>query len=89
MDFYEYSDVVQQWIQQVLANREINAELTLKYSNDLIEYGKKTNDCKLMGFGYYYCGETYYGLNDGVHFFDAMGKALSNLRTIYKALGGF
>ena len=53
MDFYEYSDVVQQWIQQVLANREINAELTLKYSNDLIEYGKKTNDCKLMGFGYY------------------------------------
>lgn len=79
MEFCEYSEEVQQWIQQVIANREINAELTLKYSNQLIEYAERTDDCRLRGIGYYYCGETYYGLNDGTCFFDAMGKALSDL----------
>lgn len=79
MEFEEYDGVVRQWIDQVLANREIDAGLTLKYSRDIIAYGEKTGDCKLMGFGYYYCGETYYGLNDGTHFFDAMSSALSNL----------
>lgn len=79
MDFEEYDGVVRQWIDQVLENREINAGLTLKYSRDIISYGEDTGDCKLMGFGYYYCGETYYGLNDGTHFFDAMSKALSCL----------
>lgn len=68
MEFEEYDGVVRQWIDQVLANREIDAGLTLKYSRDIIAYGEKTGDCKLMGFGYYYCGETYYGLNDGTHF---------------------
>ncbi len=79
MDFSEYNDVVQSWIQQILQNREKNAELTLKYVNDIIEYGQKTDDSKLMGIGYYYSGETYYGLNDGQHFFDNMNKALSYL----------
>lgn len=79
MDFSEYSDVVLQWIQNVMYYREKNAELTLKYAKDIIEYGQKTNDCKLMGFGYYYSGETYYGLNNGDHFFETMNKALSNL----------
>ena len=79
MDFTEYNDVVQGWIRQILQNREKNAELTLKYANDIIEYGQKTDDCKLMGIGYYYSGETYYGLNDGQHFFDNMNKALSYL----------
>lgn len=79
MDFSEYSDVVRQWIEQVFANRGINAELTLKYCNDIIEFGQKNNDHKLMGFGYYFCGETYYGLNDGICFFDKMSKALSCL----------
>lgn len=79
MDFTEYSDDVQQWIQQVLQNREINAELTLKYAKDIIEYGQKNDDCKLMGVGYYYSGEIYYGLNDGEHFFETMNRALSYL----------
>lgn len=79
MDFSQYSDVVQRWIQQVMQNREKNAELTLKYAKDIIEYGQKTDDCKLMGIGYYYSGEVYYGLNDGEHFFETMGRALSNL----------
>ena len=30
MDFTQYNDVVQQWIQQIMQNRETNAELTLK-----------------------------------------------------------
>ena len=79
MDFYEYNDMVQQWVSQVLENTGKNAELTLKYCRDIIEYGEKNTDHKLIGFGYYYMGETYYGLNDGAHFFEVMGKALSNL----------
>lgn len=79
MDFTEYNDVVKRWVQQILQNREKNAELTLKYAKDIIEYGQKTDDCKLMGIGYYYSGETYYGLNDGEHFFENMNKALSYL----------
>ena len=39
MDFTEYNDVVQQWIQQIMENREKNAQLTLKYAKDIIEYG--------------------------------------------------
>lgn len=79
MDFYEYNDMVQQWVSQVLENTGKNAELTLKYCRNIIEYGEKNTDQKLIGFGYYYMGETYYGLNDGTHFFEVMGKALSNL----------
>ena len=79
MDFYEYNDMVQQWVSQVLENTGKNAELTLKYCRNIIEYGEKNTDHKLIGFGYYYMGETYYGLNDGAHFFEVMGKALSNL----------
>ena len=30
MDFTQYNDVVQQWIQQIMQNRETNAELPLK-----------------------------------------------------------
>lgn len=82
MDFEQYDGEVHQWIDQVLANREIDAGLTLEYSRKIIEYGKNTGDCKLMGFGYYYCGETYYGLNDGAHFFDAMCKAISSLNQV-------
>lgn len=80
MDFREYDGDVRQWIDQVLENREIDAGFTLKYSREIIAYGEKIGDCKLMGFGYYYSGETYYGLNDGAHFFDAMSKALSCLK---------
>ena len=79
MDFYEYNDMVQQWVSQVLENTGKNAELTLKYCRNIIEYGEKNTDHKLIGVGYYYMGETYYGLNDGAHFFEVMGKALSNL----------
>lgn len=28
----------------------------------------KTDDSKLMGFGFFYGGEIYYELNDGAHF---------------------
>ena len=79
MDFYEYNDLVQQWVQNVLDNRGKNAELTLKFTGDIIDYGQKSEDHKLLGFGYYYMGETYYGLNDGNNFFATMSKALPHL----------
>lgn len=34
MDFTEYNDVVKRWVQQILQNREKNAELTLKYAKE-------------------------------------------------------
>lgn len=79
MEFYEYSDMVQQWISHVLENRQRNAQLTIKYCEDLVEFGAKNEDHKLLGFGYFYMGETYYGLNDGKKFFEIIGKALSHL----------
>lgn len=75
----QYNDIVQLWIREVLNNRGKNAEMTLKYCNDIIQFGMQTGDAQLIGFGYYYCGETYYCLNDGNNFFESVTKALSYL----------
>ncbi len=75
----DYNDIVQFWIQEVLNCRGKDAEKTLKYCNDIIQYGMQIADAKLVGFGYYYCGETYYCLNDGNNFYESVTKALSYL----------
>ena len=79
MEFTEYNDIVKGWVQEVLDNHQKDAELTLKYCNDIIEYADKTDDAKLLGFGYYYIAEVYYILNDGDSFFATVSKALSYL----------
>jgi hypothetical protein len=79
MELAEYSEIVQYWGNQVLENRGKNAELTLKFCTDIINYGMKNGDDKLMGFGYYYRGETYYCLNDGNRFIEEISQALSCL----------
>lgn len=79
MEYSEYNDIVQYWMEQVINNRGKDAELSLKFCKDIIKYGLSVGDNKLIGFGYYYSGETYYLLNDGVHFFEEISKALGFL----------
>lgn len=79
MDHSKYNEIVQSWIREVQNNCMLDAELTLKYCNDIIQYGVKTKDESLLAFGYYYCGVEYYVLNDGTCFFEAFTEALSYL----------
>lgn len=79
MDFRNYNEIVKQWIDGVLSNSNSDAELTLKYCNDIIDYGSKIEDPKLVGFGYFYIAQVYYSLNDGNQFFENISKALSYL----------
>lgn len=75
----ENDQLVEQWIQGVLDSHEKDAELTLKYCNDILNYGLESRDAKLIGFAYYYKSQTYYGLNDGDEFFENISKALTYL----------
>lgn len=79
MDFSEYNEVVGAWLKEVLRNLGVDAELTLKYCRDIEEYARKNNDAKLLGFAYYYSGETYYVLNDGEKMFACISRAISYL----------
>ncbi len=79
MEFDEYNEVVRAWMNEVLRNRGVNAELTLKYCADIEQYGEKLNDVKLLGFAFYYRGETYYVLNNVDEFFRAVTKAVPYL----------
>lgn len=79
MDFSEYNEVVAAWTKEVLRNRGVNAQLTLKYCADIKEYADQTGDAKLLGFAYYYSGETYYVLNDGEDLFRCITRAIGYL----------
>lgn len=79
MEFTNYNEIVKSWVQGVYDNHQKDAELTLKYCNDIIEYAGKVDDAKLLGFGYYYIAEVYYILNDGDSFFATISKAMSYL----------
>ncbi len=79
MDVTKYNDIVQYWVTQVMDNRGKDAELSLKFCKDIVNYGLTTKDNSLIGFGYFYSGETYYLLNDGVHFFEEISKAMDYL----------
>lgn len=79
MDFSEYSEVVRAWIDQLLQNRGVNAELTLKYCADIEQYAEKMDDVKLLGYAYFFSAETYYVLNDVENFFRYITGAISYL----------
>lgn len=82
MDKSRYNEIVRSWMDIVQDNCMQDAELTLKYCNEIIEYGLKTTDDHLVAFGYYYCGLVYYVLNDGTHLFEAETNALSYLNKV-------
>lgn len=79
MDFSEYSEVVRAWMNEVLRNRGVNAELTLKYCTDIEQYAVKMDDVKLLGYAYFFSAETYYVLNDVENFFRYITGAISYL----------
>lgn len=79
MDYTKYNEVVQKWIHYIEENAQSNTELTLKYCNDLIEYGTEAEDDTLMALGHYYRGLVYYISNEGSLFYEAVTRALTYL----------
>ena len=79
MEFKEYSKAVMAWVDGVMQNRGVDAEKTLKYCADIEQYAKQTGDPKLLGFAYYYAGETYYVLNEGEQLLKTITRAITYL----------
>lgn len=82
MDYKKYNEIVQEWIEIIEENCQKDAELTLKYCKDIINYGKKIEDDSLVALGYYHEGVVYYVLNDGMRFYEAVTNALSYLSKV-------
>ena len=64
MDFNAYSSEVLEWLEGVRKNRGTDAEKTLMLCKNIRDYAREQDDEKLLGYAYYYSGETYYLLND-------------------------
>ncbi len=79
MSYSEYNEQVQGWIHAVMQNRGIHADKTIKNCEWLEQYAIQLNDEKLLGFSYYYTGETFYALNDVERLFRYIIKALGYL----------
>ncbi|MBQ8519425.1 MAG: GGDEF domain-containing protein [Agathobacter sp.] len=82
MDYQKYNETVQEWINIVQENAHKDAELTLKYCEEIINYGKETQEDGLVALGYYHEGIVYYVLNEGMHFYEAVTNALSYLSRV-------
>ena len=79
MEFAEKDQSVNAWVAGVQKNRGVDAELTLDYCRKIEAYAKEKENNALLGFAYYYSGETYYGLNDSEKLFQYISKALTCL----------
>ena len=79
MEFEGYNEKIKEWTQGVLDNYRKDAELTIEYCDDLIAYGKRTGDARILGFAYHHLSGTLYCLNDGENIFDITVKAIENL----------
>jgi diguanylate cyclase (GGDEF)-like protein len=76
MEVQESNDVVKAWKQEVLDSRGRDAERTLKSCLEIERYAKEHKDAALLGFAYFYSGETYYLLNDVEHMFHNIAQAI-------------
>lgn len=76
MEVQESNDVVKAWKQEVLDSRGRDAERTLKGCLEIERYAKEHKDAALLGFAYFYSGETYYVLNDAEHMFRYIAQAI-------------
>lgn len=79
MEFNEYNESVKNWTNGILDNYRKDAELTIRYCHELIDYGEKTADSKLLGFGYYHLAMILYCLNDYDNIFDIVVRAIDHL----------
>ena len=59
MDFNAYSSEVLEWLEGVRKNRGTDAEKTLMLCKNIRDYAREQDDEKLLGYAYYYSGETY------------------------------
>ena len=76
MEVQESNDMVKAWKQEVLDSRGRDAERTLKSCLEIERYAKEHKDAALLGFAYFYSGETYYLLNDAEHMFRYIAQAI-------------
>lgn len=79
MSYNEYNEQVQGWIQAVMLNRGIHAKRVLQNCEWIEQYAMQINDEKLLGFSYFYAGETHYLSNDIERLFRYIIKALGYL----------
>jgi len=79
MVFTEKEQNVNEWIAGVRESRGADAQRTLDFCQKIEEYAREKENKALLGFAYYYSGETYYGLNDGEKLFYYISKALTYL----------
>lgn len=79
MEYGGYDKAVRAWIQGVYDSRGNDAKKTLQFCYDIEQYAMKKSDAKLLGFAYYYSGETYYLLNESEKFFFCITKGISYL----------
>ena len=86
MGVHGSNDVVNAWKQEVLNSRGKDAEHTLKCCLDIERYAKEHKDAALLGFAYFYSGETYYLLNDVEHMFRNIAQAIHLLGPDRKVL---
>lgn len=79
MGFEEYGHQIRAWVDGVRENRGIDPEATIRLCKQILEYGKKMNDEKLLGFAYYHMGETYYLMGDVTQLFQNISRSLTSL----------
>lgn len=82
MEFKEYNEKIQQLVQSILENRMKQMDQVISDASELIAYGKKTQDDKLLGCGHFYMGEAYYDKNNGKKFFSHMSEAMGYLNNV-------
>jgi tetratricopeptide (TPR) repeat protein len=76
----QYNRMTQEWMEKVVSSRGRDAHETLMYTEKIKQFGEKTEDDTLLGFAYYYIGETYYMLNDIEAFLKNIIQALEYLQ---------
>lgn len=79
MDFNGYSSQVLSWIEGVQKSRGIDTDTTLQLCENIKKYAKERVDEQLLGYAYYYSGETYYLRNDVDNLFQNISDSLSYL----------
>ena len=63
MDFKEYNEIVNELVNQILANRIEKPGVTKQLCKKLVQLGKKDSDNKILSFAYYYLAEAYFDEN--------------------------
>ncbi|MGN1165261.1 MAG: GGDEF domain-containing protein [Lachnospiraceae bacterium] len=82
MKLEEYDKSIIQLVNSIYENKGKNSQLMLEYAKQLFAIGKEREDDMLVGYGYYYMGEAYYGMNDGKNCFRCISDALHILYLI-------